>query len=267
MGIGEIHLVELGLTRDLAQRTNLHAFGMHVHSEVRHTLVLGRIGVGPGHQHPPISQMRHGVPHLLPVDQPLITIAYRLAGQPGEITACARLREQLTPALFTGEHGSQEASLLLVGAMRDNGGPGQCDEECGGVLGCRSGFTQSTLHRAIEVRSQTEPAESHREVNPGQAGVVTGPTECDVVHGGGIKRSEQGRDGGLHRCLGGEGFGGEGFGDEDISHDPHHCSQCLRSHTETAHPRWSRPGAGPEGQGPRGLSGAPGARRPGSCTR
>jgi hypothetical protein len=47
-GVGEVHLVELGLAGQLPQRPRLDAGAVHVDDEVREALVLGHVGVGAG---------------------------------------------------------------------------------------------------------------------------------------------------------------------------------------------------------------------------
>ena len=51
--VGEVDLVELGVTGHLAQRPHLDARLVHVDDEVGEPLVLGRVGIGACDEHPP----------------------------------------------------------------------------------------------------------------------------------------------------------------------------------------------------------------------
>ena len=75
--VGEEDLVELGVAGDLAQGPDLDPGRVHVHDEVGHAPVLGDVGVGAGHQHPPARRVGQGGPHLLAVDHPLVAVAAR----------------------------------------------------------------------------------------------------------------------------------------------------------------------------------------------
>ena len=112
--VGEVHLVELGLAGDLVERPHLDARALHVDHEVGHALVLGRLGVGAGDEHPPLGEVGEGGPHLLAVDDPLVAVAHGLGGEAGDVGAGARLGEQLAPHLLAGEQRTQVALLLLV---------------------------------------------------------------------------------------------------------------------------------------------------------
>src|SRR5262249_59752818 len=116
--VRQVHLVELGLAGDLPQRAYLDAGRVHVDHEVRETLVLGHFGIGARDEHPAVGNVRERVPHLLTVDDPLVAVAYRARREAGEIGARTRLREQLAPDLFAGEHRAQRALAQLVASVR-----------------------------------------------------------------------------------------------------------------------------------------------------
>src|SRR5262249_56901683 len=65
--VGEVHLVELGVAAELAQRPYFHAGTVHVEHEGGETLVLGLVGVGPGQQEAPAGHVGYRRPNLLPV--------------------------------------------------------------------------------------------------------------------------------------------------------------------------------------------------------
>ena len=74
--VGEVHLVELGLTGDLVERAHLDAGRLHVDHEVGHALVLRLVGVGAGDEHPPLGEVGERGPDLLAVDDPLVAVAH-----------------------------------------------------------------------------------------------------------------------------------------------------------------------------------------------
>src|SRR5580700_7987997 len=65
-------------------------------------------------------------PHLLPVDDPLITAELGPRYRTGDVGAAARFAEQLAPDILAGQNAQQELFLLQIGAVRENrrGGEG-----------------------------------------------------------------------------------------------------------------------------------------------
>jgi hypothetical protein len=72
--IREEHFVERCVTVHLSERAHLDAGLMHREGEVADAFVLGHVPVGAGEEHPVLGVMRRGVPHLLPIDHPLVTV-------------------------------------------------------------------------------------------------------------------------------------------------------------------------------------------------
>ena len=83
------------------------------------------IPIGTGQQQPVVGAKRTGVPHLLTVDDPFVTVTLGAGGEPGQIRPVARLAEQLAPLVLTGQHRAQQAGLQLVAAAFEQGGRGQ----------------------------------------------------------------------------------------------------------------------------------------------
>ena len=83
--IREKDLVEVGSPRDLAQRTNLDPWGVHVDEEVGDALVLGDVGVRPSDQNPPITVLGTRCPDLLAVHDEGFSVTFGAALQPCEI--------------------------------------------------------------------------------------------------------------------------------------------------------------------------------------
>src|SRR4029453_879982 len=70
--------------------------------------------------------------HLLPADHPLLAVAHRLRLEAREVGPRPGLAEQLAPALSPVDDGPQVPLLLLVGAVRVDGGSGEEHAEAGG---------------------------------------------------------------------------------------------------------------------------------------
>jgi hypothetical protein len=119
--IGEEDLVERGVAVHLLQGLHFDRSLAHVDDETRQALVLGSIPVGPCEQEPPLGVMRAGRPHLLSVDAPGIAVALRARRGAGEVRARARLAEELTPGVLAGQDGAQEAALVRLAAMFEQG--------------------------------------------------------------------------------------------------------------------------------------------------
>ena len=113
-------LVELTLTCDLDEGTDLDRLLLHVHEKVGEPLVLGGVGVGAGDEHAPLRELGQGRPDLLPGDHPLVAVLDRLGLQRGEIRARLGLGEPLAPDLVGGQDRLEVALLLLLGAVGDH---------------------------------------------------------------------------------------------------------------------------------------------------
>ena len=74
-GVGEVHLVELGLAGHLAQRPDLDAGSVHVDDERGEAGVLHGLGIGAHDEQAPARQVGERRPHLLAVDDPLVAVA------------------------------------------------------------------------------------------------------------------------------------------------------------------------------------------------
>ena len=137
-------LVELGLSRDLDERAHLHRVLLHVHQEVGEALVLGHLGVGARHEHAPLGVVGEGGPHLLAGHHPLAVVLDRLGLQRREVGARVGLREPLAPDLLAREDRLDEALLLLLGPVGDDGRPAHGEpEDVRGRGGVRRGPSRS----------------------------------------------------------------------------------------------------------------------------
>ncbi len=182
--LGHVDLVELGLAGDLAQRPDLDSGGVHVEGEVGQALVLGRLGVGAGHEHAAVGDVGERVPHLLAADHPLVAVAHRLGGQAGQVGAGAGLAEQLAPGVLAGEGAPQQALLDGLVAVGDDRGPrhGEAEE----VAGTRVGGARR-VDAPVDVplghRGEAEAAVALGEVDPGEPQVVLAAAELGLVDG------------------------------------------------------------------------------------
>ena len=101
--VGEENFVEGLGAGHLGDRPNLDTGQIHRTDEVRNASVLRCIGVGSRDEDPEFRVLRAARPDLLTVHDVFVSVAHRACAEVGEIAATARLAEQLTPELFTGE--------------------------------------------------------------------------------------------------------------------------------------------------------------------
>src|SRR5204862_2116641 len=98
--------VEGGAAGHLPQRADLDARGVHVDEEGGQVAVPGP-GRRPGQEEPDVAVVRSGRPHLLAVDDPVVTVAAGPGGDAGEVGPGARFGEELTadqiPAVESGK--------------------------------------------------------------------------------------------------------------------------------------------------------------------
>ena len=98
------------------QRVHRDARGLHVHDDHRDALVLGGVGVG-AHREPAVVGVRgERGPHLLAVDDVLVTVANGPGLQRGQVGAGLRLGVADAEVQVAGEDLGQEEVLLLVRA-------------------------------------------------------------------------------------------------------------------------------------------------------
>ena len=113
LNIGEEHLVELCFARDLFQTADLNARQVHGKEKERDALVLFGIGIGARHENAPIAVTPSAAPHLLPIDDEPIAVAFGLGGQSAEVAARTGLAEQLALHSLGSQRGKQVLLLLL----------------------------------------------------------------------------------------------------------------------------------------------------------
>ena len=84
-GVGEVHLVELGVTRHHLDGAHLHAGLAHVDEQERDAAVLDLVHVGAREHEDVVRQVAGGRPDLLAVDDPLVTVEHRAAAEVAEV--------------------------------------------------------------------------------------------------------------------------------------------------------------------------------------
>ena len=130
--IVEEHLVEQLGAGDLAQRSHDDARRLHVDDEVGDALVFRSVGIGTGQAHPVVRLLRPGVPHLLPGEPPTTLCPNGFHLQGGQIRACTRLTEQLTPDQLAAQRGRHElVDLLRRARLEDRRHRPPADDEVG----------------------------------------------------------------------------------------------------------------------------------------
>ncbi len=130
--LGQEHLAEVGGAVHLHQGTHLDAGLAHVEHDERQTTVLGLVGVGASQQHAPFADVGLRVPHLLPGDDELVSVALGPRSEARQIGSRTRLAEELAPLLFAAAHGGHEPLLLLARGVLDEGRPAHVRPVAGG---------------------------------------------------------------------------------------------------------------------------------------
>ena len=121
-GVGEEDLAELCRAIGLHDAAHFDARLSHRDEQVADALVLGGVGVGTGQQEAVVGVVSAGGPHLLPVDDPLVTVELGGGLQRREVRSAVRLAEPLTPAHRAVQDARQELALLLLGPPLQDGG-------------------------------------------------------------------------------------------------------------------------------------------------
>ena len=88
-------------------------------------MVPPRVGIGAADHEAPVGLVGQRGPHLLPGDDPLVAVPHRPGLDVGQVAAGVGLRIALAPQLGALPDGRQEALLLGLGPVVDQGGPEQ----------------------------------------------------------------------------------------------------------------------------------------------
>src|SRR5437870_2375598 len=123
----EEDLAELGRAGQLAERADRDARALHVEDEVGEPAVLGRRRIGAREQDRPAGELRVARPHLLAGHDEAVAVGLGARPQRGQVAPGAGLAEELAPELVGGEDGREEATLLRLAAVRDEGRAGVVD--------------------------------------------------------------------------------------------------------------------------------------------
>src|SRR5690606_3534475 len=147
-------------------------------------LVLGLVRVGAGDQDRPLGAVGQGRPHLLPVDDPLVTVPDRPRGQGGEVGSGAGLAEQLAPDLLASPQGTQESTPLFVVAEPQDRGSGhpQADGVLPRTVVRRASLGEFGFDDGLQLPGRAHAAEPGGEVHPREPGVEPRPKEFQPIH-------------------------------------------------------------------------------------
>ena len=156
----EEHLVEVDVTRDVAERPDLDARLVQIDEEVGDALALGYVGVGAREEDRPVGEVGPRRPHLLTGHGPVVAIASRARGQGRQIAPGPGLAEQLAPALLVADDRWEEAEALRVGAV---------GEEC--------------RRAQVETQRVQTPEVVRRQLGLDRAGGIASDTETAVLDG------------------------------------------------------------------------------------
>ena len=135
--VGEEHLVEVGVVRagQLGQGSARDAGRAHVDDEHADTAVLRRLGVGAHVAQAVVGVVGPRRPHLLPVHRELPVALFGRGAQRSEVAAGVGLAHAEAPRDLALERRDDEALLLVVGPVLDDGG--RADGEALRVEGAR----------------------------------------------------------------------------------------------------------------------------------
>ena len=133
--VGEEDLVELGLSRELHQRSHLYPGVVHVDDQIGDPLVFRRVLIAARQADSPVGELCVGRPDLLPVHHPPALDPVGPGAQGGEIAARSGLAEQLAPEVVGGADPREPARLLLLAAAGEQRGGGEVEADAAHHLG------------------------------------------------------------------------------------------------------------------------------------
>src|SRR5208282_3898430 len=119
--ITEEELIEFALSSHLPQWTDVDARRLHIDQQNRQSFVLRYVRVRANNKLAPISHPAVAGPHLLTVDDVVVSVQAGFGLQTRKIGAGVRFGETLTPDLFSAENLGDEAFLLRFRAIRNDG--------------------------------------------------------------------------------------------------------------------------------------------------
>ena len=200
--VGEEHLVELGFAGDLKERTHFHPVGMHVDHEIRHALVLGLVRVGTCRQQPVVRHMAERGPHLLTVDDPLVTVAHCPGRERRDIGARTGLAEHLAPDVLDGEDAPEvgvDHRFRAIGHQQW-GSHADADRVEDDVVVDPLGTLKLLGHDRLHPRGQPKPTAPLGEVHPRETAIELCAAERHAV--GGIDLDDEPLHAGAELILG-----------------------------------------------------------------
>ena len=118
----EDHLVEVRHAAEALDRAHRHAGQAHVDQQHRDAVLLLAGTVRAHQREAPVRPVGVGRPDLAAVDDVVVAVAHRPAGERGQVRAGIRLRIALAPDGPAGEDARQVARLLLLGAEGEQHG-------------------------------------------------------------------------------------------------------------------------------------------------
>ncbi|SKX83721.1 Uncharacterised protein [Mycobacteroides abscessus subsp. abscessus] len=134
----EKNLVEVGLTRQLAQWSDVDARRRHVDQEVGDPLVFRRLGIRARETDPPLRVVRLRGPDLLPCQTPTALDANSPGAQRRKVGACLGFAEQLAPDDVADEGRMHETCVLLGCSVREDRRDRPCPDHEVGTFDARA---------------------------------------------------------------------------------------------------------------------------------
>ena len=118
----EDHLVEVRHAAETLDRAHRDSGQAHVDQQDRDAVLLLAGTVRAHQRETPVRPVGVGRPDLAAVDDVMVAVAHRAAGERGQVRAGIRLRIALAPDCLAGEDARQVARLLLLGAEGEQHG-------------------------------------------------------------------------------------------------------------------------------------------------
>jgi hypothetical protein len=177
--VGNLHaveenLVEHGVAGELAQRTHDYTRAVHVDDEVGDPVVAFGFGIGARQADPEVRLVRERGPDLLPAQLPTGRTADCPGRQACKVGPGTGLAEELAPGDLSEQGRTDEAALLVLGPVGDEGGEHpRADRQVRPLDTCPGELLvdHELLHRRCIAAPRARPVRAHQPLrdHPGTA--------------------------------------------------------------------------------------------------
>ena len=112
-GVGKKDFVKFRVARHHANGSHFNTWLTHVNEQESNSAMLHFIGRCAGENENMVCHVATGVPGLLPVNDPLITVEHCTTTEVAQVAACCRLTKTLAPQVFARQHSGKVMLLLF----------------------------------------------------------------------------------------------------------------------------------------------------------